>query len=222
MKYTEFSPNEQPRARIQELGGRALSSSELLSVALWITDTEASLELSQLIDEYGNMGAIPRDEITSINGLGERYADAVIAISELVRRESTRQAPDKIKIDGPQAAAELVRYEMSQLEQEEMWVVLLDTRCKVIGVERLYKSTMDAAMVRTAEVFKAAIRKNARSVIVCHNHPSGDPNPSPEDVSVTRGLVEAGKLLDIEVMDHLVIGGGTFVSLKQRGLGFQS
>jgi DNA repair protein RadC len=96
----------------------------------------------------------------------------------------------------------------------------LDTRNRVLAIESLYRGSLNSSQVRVGEVFKAAIRQNAAAVIVAHNHPSGDPSPSPDDVAVTRAIAQAGKLLDIEVLDHLVIGGQKFVSLKERGLGF--
>ena len=109
---------------------------------------------------------------------------------------------------------------MSALEQEELRVILLDTRNKVLHIESVYRGSVNTSQVRVGELFKSAVRRNAASLVVVHNHPSGDPTPSPDDVAVTRAIVAAGKLLDIEVLDHLVIGQGQFVSLKERGLGF--
>jgi DNA repair protein RadC len=109
---------------------------------------------------------------------------------------------------------------MGALEQEELRVALLDTRNRVLSVPVVYCGSVNNSQVRVGELFKAAIRANAASVIVIHNHPSGDPTPSPEDVVITRAITQAGKLLDIDVLDHLVIGRGRYVSLKERGLGF--
>lgn len=109
---------------------------------------------------------------------------------------------------------------MSALEQEQLRVILLDVRNRVLRIVTLYQGSATSAQVRVGEVFREAIRENATNVIVCHNHPSGDPSPSPDDVALTRAIVQAGKMLDIQVLDHLVIGRGQFVSLKERGLGF--
>ena len=109
---------------------------------------------------------------------------------------------------------------MSVLEQEHLRVLLLDTRNHLMDIVEVYKGSVNSSQVHVGEIFKAAVRRNAPSIIVVHNHPSGDPTPSPDDVAVTRALVQAGKLLDVEVLDHLVIGQGRFVSLKERGLGF--
>ena len=114
----------------------------------------------------------------------------------------------------------LVQYEMSALEQEELRIILLDTRNHVDKILIVYKGSLNSSMVRIGELFKMAIRANAASIIVVHNHPSGDPSPSPDDIALTRAIVQAGKLLDVEVLDHLVIGRGRFVSLKEKGLGF--
>ena len=110
--------------------------------------------------------------------------------------------------------------EMGLLEQEVMRTVLLNTKNFVIGSPVIYQGSANTAVIRVGELFREAVKRNAVSMIVVHNHPSGDPTPSPEDVAVTREIVQAGKLLDIEVLDHLVIGHQRFVSLKERGLGF--
>jgi DNA repair protein RadC len=110
---------------------------------------------------------------------------------------------------------------MGMLEQEHLRVILLDTRNRIITIDTVYKGSLNSSMVRVGELFRRAIRRNAAAIIVAHNHPSGDPTPSPEDVAVTRQVVQAGQMLDIEVLDHIIIGRGRFVSLKERGLGFE-
>jgi DNA repair protein RadC len=109
---------------------------------------------------------------------------------------------------------------IGSLDHEEMWVIDLDTRNRVMNLIALYKGSVNMAQVRVGEVFRQAITDNALSIIVAHNHPSGDPSPSPEDVALTRAMVQAGKLLDIDVLDHLIVARGQYVSLKERGLGF--
>jgi DNA repair protein RadC len=109
---------------------------------------------------------------------------------------------------------------MGHLDQEELWVILLDTRNRVLGTKAIYKGSLNTSVVRVGEIFRPAIEAPAAAIIVAHNHPSGDPAPSPEDVNVTRQIVKAGKLLDIDVLDHLIISSGRYTSLKERGLGF--
>lgn len=123
-------------------------------------------------------------------------------------------------MSSPGDAANLLMSEMMFLEQEHLRLILLDTRNRVLSMPTLYVGSLNSSVVRVGELFRAAIRENAAALIVAHNHPSGDPSPSPEDVNVTRQLVRAGKLLDIDVLDHIVIGQQRFVSLKERGLGF--
>jgi DNA repair protein RadC len=127
---------------------------------------------------------------------------------------------ERPKVTTPADAANLLMSEMMFLEQEELRVVILDTRNRVLSTPTIYRGSLNTSVIRIGELFRAAIRSNAAAVIVAHNHPSGDPAPSPEDINVTRQLVKAGKLLDIDVLDHIVIGRQKFVSLKERGLGF--
>ena len=123
-------------------------------------------------------------------------------------------------INSPSDAASLVQYEMGLLEKEQLRVILLDTRNHVLDIVQIYEGSVNSSQVRIAEVFKPAVARMAPAMIVLHNHPSQDPTPSPDDVTVTRAIVNAGKLLDIEVLDHLVLSSQRFVSLKERGLGF--
>ncbi len=143
-----------------------------------------------------------------------------MAAIELGRRIRLETVDEKAAIHSPADAAALVEYEMSALQQEHLWVINLDTRNRLINIERLYQGSLNSSTVRVGELFRGAIQKNAAGIIVVHNHPSGDPAPSPEDINLTRSVVQAGKLLDIELLDHLVIGRGRFISLKERGLGF--
>jgi len=124
------------------------------------------------------------------------------------------------RIQSPDDVAELLLYEMSVYEQEVLRVVILDTRNHVLALHDVVRGSVNSAQVRIAEIFREAIRRNATALILVHNHPGGDPTPSAEDIALTRQTVEAGKLLDIAVLDHLVIGGGRYVSLRERKLGF--
>ena len=123
-------------------------------------------------------------------------------------------------IHSPKDAYDVLNCFMSVLDHEELWVINLDTRHRMMNLVKLYQGSVNSSQIRVAEIFRPAIADNAPSILLAHNHPSGDPTPSPDDVSVTHSIVEAGKLLDIEVLDHLVICPDKFVSLKERGLGF--
>lgn len=127
----------------------------------------------------------------------------------------------KVIIGGPADAAAYLLPEVLERESEALFVLMLNTRNRVTGKTVVYEGSVNTSLVRLSEVFREAVRRNACSIIVAHNHPSGDPSPSPEDVGLTRALVQAGKLLDVQVLDHLVLAGGHAVSLKARGLGFE-
>jgi DNA repair protein RadC len=158
-------------------------------------------------------------ELASVHGVGQQTAVRIKAALALGLRlhEPTGERP---VINSPTDAAALVQYEMSLLEQEYLKVILVDTRNRVLDIVEVYHGSVNSSQVRVGEIFKPAIQRNAPAIIVCHNHPSQDPTPSPDDVAVTRAIVAAGKLLDISLLDHLVIGGSRWVSLKERGLGF--
>jgi DNA repair protein RadC len=162
----------------------------------------------------------PLAELKKQHGLGDAKAAQIKAAIELGRRLTLEAPEERPTINSPADAAALVSYEMSALEQEHLRVILLDRRNRVLETVEVYKGSVNSSQVRIGEVFKEAVRKNASAVVVIHNHPSGDPTPSPDDVAVTRAIVQAGKLLDVEVLDHLIIGQGKWVSLKERGLGF--
>jgi DNA repair protein RadC len=127
---------------------------------------------------------------------------------------------ERPSITSPADAAGILQYFIGALDHEEMWVINLDTRNHVKSLTDLYKGSVNSSQVRVGEVFCQAITENSPAIIVAHNHPSGEIAPSPDDVSVTRAIVQAGKILDIDVLDHLIIAGGRYASLKERGLGF--
>lgn len=177
----------------------------------------------KLMRRFGSLRAIraaSASEIAQISGIGQQTAARLISALELGKRLVTEFEEEKPTISSPKVAANLVQYEMSILEQEELWILLLDTRSRVVETVKLYRGSVNTTQVRIGEIFRAAVRHNATAFIAVHNHPSGDPNPSPDDVSLTRAIIEAGKLMDIEVLDHLVIGRNRWVSLKERKLGF--
>jgi DNA repair protein RadC len=167
-------------------------------------------------------------ELCTLKGLGEAKAVQIKAAFELGRRLTSLTPGARPQVRSPADVANLLIDEMSAFEQEHLRAVLLNTKNQVINVpSTIYKGSLNSSAVRVGEVFRAAIRENSAAIILVHNHPSGDPTPSPEDVQVTRQFVEAGALLDVEVLDHLVIGqrghaNGRegWVSLKERGLGF--
>lgn len=224
-RITDLSSDDRPRERMAELGPEALSNAELLAILMRVgVQGENAVQVGQrLLHDLGGLHGLRQTsfyDLSQQRGLGMAKAAQIKAAIELGMRLSILSPEDRPAIHSPADAAALVQYEMSGLPQEHLRVVNLDTRNKVINIEKLYVGSLNASTVRVGELFRPAIQRNAASIIVLHNHPSGDPTPSPEDVALTRSIVQAGKLLDIEVLDHLVIGQGRWVSLKERGLGF--
>ncbi len=185
---------------------------------------ENAVQVGQrLLRTFGGLAGLhraPFDELCQQHGIGEAKAAQIKAAIELGRRLGLESPEERPVINIPADAAALVAYEMAALEQEHLRVILLDTRNHVLEVVEVYKGSVNSSQVHVGELFKAAIRRGATAMIVVHNHPSGDPTPSPDDVAVTRAIIQAGKLLDVEVLDHMVIGQSRWVSLKERGLGF--
>ena len=224
-RIMDLHESERPRERLASLGPQALSNAELIAILLRVgVKGESAVTVGQrLLTEYNGLRGlhrVPFDDLKKQRGLGDAKACQIKAAIELGRRLTLESPEERAAINSPGDAAALVQYEMSVLEQEHLRVILLDRRNRVLETVEVYKGSVNSSQVRVGEVFKEAVRKNASALIVIHNHPSGDPTPSPDDVAVTRAIVQAGKLLDVEVLDHLVIGQGRWVSLKERGLGF--
>ncbi len=224
-RIKDLEQGERPRERLAMLGPEALSDSELLAILLrtGLRGMNAvQLARNLLLDSGGLTGLHSKSfgELCQMRGIGAAKAAQLKAAIELGRRLATVRPEERPKIQSPEDAAAQVLYEMGALEEERLRVLLLNTRNELMRIAEVYRGSLNSSLIRVGELFREAIRENAAAIIVVHNHPSGDPTPSPEDVAVTRAIVEAGKTMDIEVLDHLVIGKNRFVSLKARGLGF--
>jgi len=221
----DMPTGERPRERLQHYGAEALSTAELMAILLRTGSRgENVLDLAtRLLIEFDGLGGLARasvSELSAIKGVGQAKAAQLKAGLEIGRRLLVAAPHERPQITSPADAANLLMLEMAHLEQEHLRVLLLDTKNRVQASPTIYKGNVNTSVIRIAELFREAIRHNSTAMIAVHNHPSGDPTPSPEDVQVTRHIVEAGNLLDIEVLDHLIIGQGRYVSLKERGLGF--
>ncbi len=216
---------ERPRERLEHYGAEALSTPEILAILLRTgSQGENVLALAQrLLVEFNGLGGLARasfSQLADVRGIGKAKAAQLKAGLEMGRRLQIAAPEERAQISSPADAANLLMVEMGFLEQEHLRLLLLDTKNRVLASPTLYKGNVNTSVIRIAEIFREAIRHNSTALIVAHNHPSGDPSPSPEDVRITRQIVEAGSLLGIDVLDHLVIGQGRYVSLKERGLGF--
>jgi DNA repair protein RadC len=221
----DMPTGERPRERLLHYGPESLSTAELLAILLRTGSRgENVLDLAtRLLVEFGGLGGLLRatvSELSAVKGVGEAKAAQLKAGLEIGRRLLIAAPHERPQITSPADAANLLMLEMGHLEQEHLRVLLLDTRNRVLASPVVYKGNVNTSVIRIAELFREAIRHNSTAMIIAHNHPSGDPTPSPEDVRVTRQIVEVGNLVDIEVLDHLIIGQGRYVSLKERGLGF--
>ena len=225
-KLRDLPQGERPRERLRDYGPGHLSNAELIAILLRTgIQGENVLAMSQrLLTRFQGLDGLGRSafaELCAERGLSEAKACQLMAALELGRRFISLAPQDRAVIHSPQDVANLLQAEMSTLEQEHLRALLLNTKNQVLRVHNIYIGNVNSSIVRPAEVFRPAVRENAPSVIIVHNHPSGDPTPSPEDAAVTRELVAAGKLLNIELLDHIVIGsGGRYVSLNEKKLGF--
>lgn len=212
---------ERPRERMMQYGAESLSHAELLAILLRTgTKNESAVTLAQRILNYvghlRHLHDLSITELTAIRGIGDAKALQLKAGLELGRRMA-RSRLDALQIRRPEDAAELLMETMRYYDKEHFVCLFLNTKNRIMAQETVTIGILDASLVHPREVFKAALKCGAASFICAHNHPSGDPTPSPEDVSITRRLLEVGEIVGIELLDHLVIGDNQYVSLKERG-----
>jgi DNA repair protein RadC len=224
-RISDMANEDRPRERLAQAGAEALNNAELLAIILRVgVEGENVIRLSEklLAQNDGLIGLLKMSyaDLCKVKGIGPAKAAQLKSAVELGRRLAAAAPNERPLITSPADAANLFMYEMRALDQEEVRVILLDVRNRLISAHTVYRGSLNTSMIRVGEIFREAIKQNAASVIVVHNHPSGDPSPSPDDVAATRMMCEAGKLLDISIHDHIIIGQNRFVSLKERGLGF--
>ncbi|MQG32674.1 MAG: JAB domain-containing protein [SAR202 cluster bacterium] len=223
----DMPDGERPRERLVEYGSKNLSNTELVAILLRTGSAgENVISLSsRLLARFGGLDGLGKAafaELCGEKGLSEAKACQLLAALELGRRFVSLASEERLTISTSQDAANLVSGEMGSLDQEHLRVILLNTRNEVLSTEEVYVGNVNSSVVRPAEVFRPAVRNNVPSLIVVHNHPSGNPAPSDDDIAITKDLVASGKTLGIEVLDHLVIGSGNrYVSMNENGQGFQ-
>lgn len=215
--------DERPRERMMQYGAGALSHAELLAILLRTgTRQESALHVAQRIlnraGDLRNLMDLSVEELMQTKGIGTAKAIQLKAGFELGIRVSAARRPDRITIRSPRDAADLLMEQLRYLKKEHFVCLFLNTKNHIIAQETLSMGSLNASIVHPREVFRAAIKCSSASVVCAHNHPSGDPAPSPEDIQITQRLCEAGQIVGIDVLDHIVIGDGIFVSLKEQGL----
>ena len=227
LSLKEMAPDERPREQLKLRGPNSLTNGDLLAIILntGVKGETVTSVAQRLIVEHGGLLGLMKlevEELEKIHGVGPAKAAKLKAVMEIANRVSAMGPEQRPQITSPDDVVNLLGLEMAALDQEELRVVLLDTKHRVHSMKSVYKGSVNQAQVRIAEVFRDAIRTNASAIVIVHNHPSGDPTPSSADVSLTAELVRAGELLSIDVLDHLVIGRGRHVSMRRLGLGFTS
>ncbi len=217
---------ERPRERLQRYGAQVLSDTEILAVLIGTGyQSESALVLAQQIlkGDGGKSGLAyvidsSMEELSKIRGIGPAKASQIKAAVELGRRISAYNKDQQVTITSPSDVKSLLMEEMRFLEKEHFKTILLNIKNHVISIEEISVGSLNSSIVHPREVFKPAIRRSSASIILVHNHPSGDPTPSREDIEVTKRLIEAGKILGINVLDHIIIGNNSILSLKEKGL----
>ncbi|MGM9988634.1 MAG: DNA repair protein RadC [Bacillaceae bacterium] len=218
----DFPQDERPRERLIQYGPESLSNHELLAILLRTgTKDESVLQLSNRILTHFDGLRLLRDatieEMTELKGIGKTKAVQLMAAFELGRRMNRLKYEDRYTIRSPEDAANYMMEEMRFLTQEHFICLYLNSKNQVIHRQTIFIGSLNASIVHPRETFREAFRRSAASIICLHNHPSGSPEPSREDIEVTKRLVECGKIIGIEVLDHLIIGEHKYVSLKEKG-----
>ncbi|WP_246941519.1 RadC family protein [Bacillus pinisoli] len=218
----DFPQNERPRERLVQDGATSLSNQELLAILLRTGSKESSvIQLAnRLLTQFEGLRLLKDatiEELTSIKGIGETKAIQIMAALELGRRVGRLQYDDRYVIRTPEDGANYMMEEMRFLSQEHFVCLYLNTKNQVLHRQTIFIGSLNASIVHPREVFKEAFKRSAASIICLHNHPSGDPSPSKEDIEVTKRLSECGKIIGIELLDHLIIGDQKYVSLKEKG-----
>lgn len=216
---------ERPRERLRHVGAAALSNAELLAIVLrtGATGENVVAQATRLLSRFNGLPGLARasvGELSGERGVGEAKAAQVLAALELGRRLMATQPEDRPCVRSPEDIARLLLADMALLEQEHLRVVLLNNRNQVLSAPEVYKGTVNATQVRVADLFRDAVREGCPNIIVVHNHPSGDPTPSADDAAITARVRQAGTLLGIDVLDHIILARDGFVSLRERRLGF--
>ena len=217
MFVREMPVDERPSTRLKELGAGFLSNAELLSLLIKDTAKTSGYEVAQnLLREANGLAGLRDINLESFHGIGKGKALELLALLELAKRLGQQNRNIKI-ITCPEDAADYAASRLKYENREHFCIILLNVKNHILSWETISIGSLDASVVHPREVFRPAIIKGAASIILVHNHPSGDPTPSKEDLEVTARMVQVGKIMNISVLDHIIIGGDSFVSMKEKG-----
>lgn len=216
--------SERPREKMMSSGVGSLSNAELLAIIIRTGNKkDTAIELASRILSMDSRGIeylsdTSLEELMGISGIGLSKACQIMAAIEIGKRLSKIGPHDRIKVTSPDILADILMDEMRYLNKENFRIAILDTKNQILGIENISVGTLNASIVHPRDVFKAAIKRNANSLILIHNHPSGDVTPSKEDISITHRLIECGDLMGIRILDHIIIGDGRYYSFKEKNL----
>lgn len=213
---------DRPRERLLRQGAMSLSNQELLAILLRTgTKEESVLALANRVlstfERLHHLKHATIEEMIAIKGIGEVKAIQILAAIELGRRLSQKQNDDKFTVRSPQDAAAYLMPDMTSLSQEHFVALFLNVKNQIMHKKTIFIGSLNASIVHPREIFREAVKRSAASIICAHNHPSGIPTPSPEDIEVTKRIQEAGFIIGIELLDHIIIGDHQFISLKEKG-----
>ena len=219
----ELPAEERPREKLLKKGSRYLSNAELLALVIRTGSRErTAVEMAQdLLNYHGGLEGVVDlscEELENHKGIGKAKAAQIKAVIELSKRMSALKNEKRDLVNNPIQAAELLAGEMRFLKQEVLRVILLDVKNKVISIPEISRGGLSSSIVHPREVFKEAIRRSSAAMILVHNHPSGDPTPSADDISITKKLIKTGRIIGIKVIDHIIIAGDKYLSFKEKNL----
>lgn len=222
LKIRDVHEADRPRERLIRQGSQSLSNQELLAILLRTgTKEESVLSLAnRILMNFEKLHALKHatiEEIIAIKGIGEAKAVQLLAAIELGKRLAQKEMDSRFTIRSPEDAAHFLMPEMSPLQQEHFVVLFLNVKNQVLHKQTIFIGSLNASIVHPREIFREAVKRSAASIICAHNHPSGVPTPSPEDIEVTSRLHEAGVIIGIDLIDHIIIGDHQFISLKEKG-----
>lgn len=224
VRINDIPENERPIEKLLINGPDSLNNAELLAIILrtGIRGENVIALSNRLLSEVDGLDGLlvsNYSEITNIKGIKKIKASQIIAMVELFSRFKTLRSLSKgYKISSPSQLSEMLMNEMTDLSQEVLKLIMLNTKNEVIGVKDVFKGSLNTSIVHPREIFKEAVKRSSASIIICHNHPSGDPSPSKEDINITMRLKECGSIMGISLLDHIIIGNKKFVSLKEKGI----
>lgn len=213
---------DRPRERLIRQGASSLSNQELIAILLRTgTKDESVLVLANRVlssfDKIQDMKDATLEEYTKVKGIGEAKAVQLLAATEIGKRLYQKYSEERYTIRSPEDAASYLMTDMTSLRQEHVVVLFLNIKNEVLHKQTIFIGSLNSSIIHPREIFREAVKRSAASIICAHNHPSGNPAPSPEDIEVTERLEDAGRLLGIELLDHIIIGDHKFISLKEKG-----